>query len=266
LSRALNEQEEHSFDVARAWYGLGMIQLWQGEFAEGTSSVEKSMALWQELGEQKELAHALIDLGRLNNAYGDHEKGMSFSEKGLKIAEEIADPKLICRSKECLCFGYVTQFLPDIAEPMAEETLKKALGLNMPWEIMMTKHYYADCALERNESEEAERRYSEALKAALDYGDMWEAAAEMQGMAMGNAGQGRYRKALRLNGAAVKKFEELGALEIQTGIKFWHILVERNIGRAKKELGEKAAAEFENEGRQMGFERAVEYALDFDKD
>jgi non-specific serine/threonine protein kinase len=264
LSRALNEQEEHSFDVARAWYGLGMIQLWQGEFAEGTSSVEKSMALWQELGEQKELVYALIDLGRLSSAYGDHERGMSFLEKGLKIAEGLADPKLICRSKEGLCFGYVTQFRPDIAEPMAKQTMAEAMKLNMPREAMMTKHYYADCALERDEFIEAEKRYSVALKAAMDFGDTWEAAAEMQGMAMGIAGQGRYSKALRLSEASDKKREELGASV--KGIKFWRILVEKNIGRAKKELGEKASAELEKEGRQMGFEKAVEYALDFEKD
>ena len=140
------------------------------------------------------------------------------------------------------------------------------MELNMPREIMMTRHYYADCALERDEFEEAERRYSEALKTALDYGDMWEAAAEMSGMSMGIAGQGRYVKALRLNGAAINKFEELGAIEALTAIKFWHILMEKNIGRAKNELGEKVAAELDNEGRRMGFEKAVEYALDFDKD
>jgi len=69
-----------------------------------------------------------------------------------------------------------------------------------------------------------------------------------------------------LNGAAINKFEELGAIEALTAIKFWHILMEKNIGRAKNELGEKAAAEAEKEGRQMGFERAADYALDFDKD
>jgi len=86
----------------------------------------------------------------------------------------------------------------------------------------------------------------------------------MQGMAMGIAGQGRYSKALRLSEAADKKFEDLKASV--EGIKFWQILKERHIGRARKELGENTAAELEKEGRQMGFEKAVEYALDFDKD
>jgi predicted ATPase/tRNA A-37 threonylcarbamoyl transferase component Bud32 len=264
LSTALAKQQERSFAVARAWYALGMIQLWRGEIEEGTSSVEKSMILWQELGEQRELAHAFIDLGRLISGFVDHEKGMSLSEQGLKIAEGLADAKLICRSKESLCFGYVCKFRPDLAEPMAKQTLAEAMKLNMPREVMMTRHYYADCALERDEFIEAEKRYSEALKAAMEYGDIWEAAAEMQGMAMGIAGQGRYRKAIRLSEAADKKLEELGASVKE--IKFWQILMEKNIGRAKKELGEIAAAELEEEGRQMGFEKAVEYALDFAKD
>ena len=264
LSCALSKQEERGFAVARALFGLGTIQLWKKEFSEGSRTIGKSITIWQELGEQKELTHALIDLGRFSIAIGDHENGMRFSEKSLKTAEELADPKLICRSKESLCLWYVSKFQPDKAEPLAKKAMAKAMELNMPREIMMTRHYYADCALERDESEEAERRYSEALKAALDYGDMWEAAADMQGMAMGIAGQGRYKKALRLNGAALAKCDELGG--VLGGLHFWDVLMERNIGRTRKEMDEKAAEAAENEGRQMGFERAVDYALDFDKD
>ncbi len=264
LSRALSKQEEHSFAVARALFAHGIIQSWQRKFSEGLSAVEKSIQIWHELDEQKELVHVLVDVGMLKNALGDHENGMKDSEESVRIAEKLGDPRLICRSKTHLSFGYVTQFQHEKAEPLAKECIEQALKLGMPREIMDARHYYSDCALERDESEEAERRYSEALRAALDYGDMWEAAAEMQGMAMGIAGQGRYKKALRLNGAALREWEELG-VTIPT-IKFWDILMERNIGRAKKELGEKAADELENEGRQMEFERAVEYALDFEKD
>ena len=264
LSTALSEQEEHSFYVARALFPLGMIQAWQANFSRGLGNIEKSIQIWRGLGEQKELVYALVEVGMVKNAIGDHENGMKCAEESLKISQELADSRLICRSKTHLAFGHVTQFQHEKAEPLARECIEQALKLEMPREIMDARHYFADCALERDESEEVERRYSEALKAALGYGDMWEAAAEMQGMAMGIAGQGRYEKALRLNGAALKKWEDIGAT-IPT-IKFWDILMERNLGRAKKELGEKAAAEFENEGREMDFDKAVEYALDFDKD
>jgi non-specific serine/threonine protein kinase len=264
LGLALNKQEEHSFDVARALFALGIIQSWQNNFSEGLSSIEKSIEIWRELDEHKELIYVLVDVGILKHVLGDHENGMKCGAESLEISQRLENPRLICRSKTHLAFGYVSQFQYEKAESLAKECIALAIELKMPREIMDAKHYYADCALEKDESEEAERRYSEALKAALDYGDMWEAAGEMQGMAMGIAGQGRYKKALRLNGAALKKWEDIGAT-IPT-IKFWDILMERNLGRAKKELGEKAAAEFENEGRQMDFDKAVEYALDFDKD
>ena len=264
LSRALNKQEERNFAVSRALFALGMIQSWQRKFSEGLGAVEKSIQIWRELDEQQELVYVLTDVGMLKNALNDHENGMKDSEESVRIAEKLGDPKLICRSKTHFAFGYVTQFQHEKAEPLAKKCMAQAIELKMPREIMHAKHYYADCALERDESKEAEKRYSEALIAALDYGDMWEAAAEMQGMAMGIAGQGGYKKALRLNGAALRKWEEIGAT-IPT-IKFWDILMERNIGRARKELGEKAADVAESEGRQMGFERAVDYALDFSKD
>ncbi|UCE41173.1 MAG: protein kinase [Candidatus Aminicenantes bacterium] len=264
LSLALNKQKKHSFGVARALFALGLIQSWQRKFSEGLGAIEKSIQIWRELDEQQELVHVLSDVGVLKNALNDHEKGMKASEESVRIAEKLDDPKLICRSKTHLCFGFITQFQHEKAEPLVKKCMAQAVELKMPREIMDTKHYYGDCALERDESKEAERRYSDALKAALDYGDMWEAAAEMQGMAMGIAGQGRYKKALRLNGSALKKWEDIGAT-VPT-VRFWDILMEKNIGRAKKELGEKAATEFENQGRHMDFDKAVAYALDFDKD
>jgi non-specific serine/threonine protein kinase len=264
LVLALNALDERSDDVARALFALGTIQSWQRKFSEGLGAVEKSIQIWRELDKQRELVHVLSDVGMLKNALNDHENGMIDSEESVSIAEKLGDPKLICRSKTHLCFGYIAQFQHEKAEPLIKKCMAQALELKMPREIMDTKHYYGDCALERNESEEAEKRYSEALKAALEYGDMWEAAAEMQGMAMGIAGQGRYIKALRLNGVALQKWEDLGAT-VPT-IKFWDILMERNIGRAKNEMGENAAAELENEGRRMDFEKAVEYALNIDID
>jgi len=42
--------------------------------------------------------------------------------------------------------------------------------------------------------------------------------------------------------------------------------IEEYIGGARKAVGVKAAAKYEQDGRRMGFEAAVEYALDFERD
>lgn len=184
---------------------MGTIQLWRIGFETGLGGIEKSIAIWRELESWKELTDALVEYGVFKIAAGDHKGGMESLEEGLRLAQKLDDPKLICRSQTQLCFGLVTQFQPDKAEPLAKECIEQALKLGMPREITDARHFYADCALEKDAFEEAEKRYSEALKAALDYGDIWQSAAEMQGMAMGIAGQGRHIKALRLNGAVLAK-------------------------------------------------------------
>ena len=47
---------------------------------------------------------------------------------------------------------------------------------------------------------------------------------------------------------------------------FWDDFIDTYIAGAKKEVGEELAKKYEEEGIAMGFEKAVEYALDFEKD
>ena len=49
-------------------------------------------------------------------------------------------------------------------------------------------------------------------------------------------------------------------------IKFWLDWFEEYVNGARRAVGEEKAAQYEQEGRQLGFDKAVEYALDFEKD
>jgi len=71
-------------------------------------------------------------------------------------------------------------------------------------------------------------------------------------------------KALRLQGADYAKRDELGASMLE--VKFWMDWIEEYVNGARRAVGEKEAVLCEQEGRLMGFEKAVEYALDFEKD
>jgi hypothetical protein len=78
------------------------------------------------------------------------------------------------------------------------------------------------------------------------------------------SGQGRYKKALGILGAVYAKWDEFG-LSLPH-VKFWMDWFEEYVNGARKAVGEEKAAQHEQEGRQMGFENAVDYALDFEKD
>ena len=48
--------------------------------------------------------------------------------------------------------------------------------------------------------------------------------------------------------------------------EFWDEFIDTYIEGAKKQVGAELTRKYEEEGKNMVFEAAVEYALDFDKD
>ena len=109
------------------------------------------------------------------------------------------------------------------------------------------------------------KRYGFALETALKYGNTLDATFELQGIAFSVSGQSRWTKSIRLDSAASEKATILGG-KLYGIIKFYDDLIDTYIGRAREELGEERTRKYEQEGRSMVFEAAVEYALDFDKD
>ncbi len=65
-------------------------------------------------------------------------------------------------------------------------------------------------------------------------------------------------------GEAVAKFEEIGAELVS--VDFWITCINRTVGKSMEILGPEKSQALDLEGRQMGIERAIEYAFDIDKD
>jgi hypothetical protein len=118
-------------------------------------------------------------------------------------------------------------------------------------------HFLADCALIRGDPEEAERRYRQSLAAAVPLGDLIETSFEVQGVAMAAAGNGDPERALRLAGSVEALWQSLGTW---ISVAFWDILLERYLGPAREQLGERADAAWA-EGRALAFDDAVALAL-----
>ena len=116
----------------------------------------------------------------------------------------------------------------------------------------------------RKDYDEAEKRYSVGIRGYLEKGQLLASLVELTGMIFALSGQRRYMKALRILGVVYAKWDEFGLSLHQ--VKFWMDWFEEYVNGARKAVGEDKAAQYEQEGRQMGFEKAVEYALDFDKD
>ncbi|NQU85099.1 MAG: hypothetical protein HQ541_05000 [Mariniphaga sp.] len=68
-----------------------------------------------------------------------------------------------------------------------------------------------------------------------------------------------------MNAAAVANFKSIG-VEIYGIWPLWDDFIDTYINEAWKAVGEELAKKYEAEGIAMGYDRALEYALDFKKD
>ena len=100
-------------------------------------------------------------------------------------------------------------------------------------------HFLADCSLIRGDCAEAEERYRESLRAALELGDVIEASAEVQGVAMAKAGQGDSARALELAASVEALWRSLGT---DLHVAFWEKLLGHYLGDARTALGTDAEA------------------------
>ena len=182
-------------------------------------------------------------------------------EDCLESYRKLGSAKLITRGR--IAVGQMLVALGDVGrtEPLARETLVEGRAQGEPKFVHFSLHYLGDCALWRGEACKAVQIYGESLRAALDYGNEMEAATEMQGIAMGLAGSGREEEALRLYGASCARCLELQTTALDE-IAFWVELRSRYIPPARERLGAAAAERVEEEGRTIGWERAVAYAFE----
>jgi hypothetical protein len=180
-------------------------------------------------------------------------------EESLRIAQAVGDRALTARARIGLLQMLVALGELDAVEPMAREALADAERQRDLRSAHFAHHFLADCPLIRGDAAEAAPRYQRALELAVALGDRSETAIEIQGVAMAAAGMALPERALMLGGAAAAEFDRLG-LDL-SGIRFWNALIERYFAVARSALGERAASDAWQAGRQMAFESAVGEAL-----
>ncbi len=256
LSDALRASGSRGHERARALTALGALTARHGDVASGRIQLEEAIALWHELGDRDELASALDALGwPLIYDAGDDAGALAAFEQSLELRRELGDSAGETRALVGVCQVLVALGDVDRAEPLSRELLERA-G-DDPRTEHFGYHFLADCALIRGDTVEAEKRYRQSLRAALPLGDVIETSFEVQGVAMAVSGNGDPERGLRLAASVEALWESFG---IAISIPFWDALLERYLGPAREELGERAG-EILAEGRALPFDDAVELAL-----
>jgi predicted ATPase/class 3 adenylate cyclase len=256
LTDALERTSGGAPPRVRALAASGALVARCGDATEGRAQLEDAVERWRELGDRSELAAALASVGwLLIYDAGDDRASLHAFEESLALRRELGDT-----DGEKLSLAGVAQLHVALGEvDRAEEESRELLGIadGEPRTEHFAYHFLADCALLRGDTEEAETRYRQSLRAAIPLGDVIETSFEVQGVAMAAAANGDPRRALRLCASVEALWDSLGT---SMSVAFWDGLLDRYIGAAREELGDEADAVW-GEGRELAFDDAVELAL-----
>src|SRR5215212_3807819 len=182
---------------------------------------EEVIAVCREMGYTYRLPDSLLSLGYTFMLEGDYERGAALNEEAVAICRE---------------HGY-------------RQKLNYALD-NLGWAELL-----------RGDYEEAKPFYEESHVVSRELGDRSIASESLEGMACIAGAQGEALKAGRQFGAAEglkETLREAVALQHSPEEEAWR---EPYLATARSQLGEAAWEEALAQGRAMGLEEAIEYAL-----
>jgi len=265
LEKALASGPEETEAYARNLYGLGYLDFYFRDIETVIKLLKESLSLWYRFKNPFEEALVMSILSMSYQQLKDFKESLKYSKHSLDLAREVGKPGLINNALIYLCIAMVHSRQFTEALPFVEELLATSEKLNHSFGISAAQHLQSDCTLGLKNFIEAEKSYGLATQTATKHGIVFNSYADLQGIAFALSGQGRWVKSLRINAIAVHMFKSIG-VEIVGIWPLWDEFYETYIGRARKEVGEELAQKYEEEGRVMGFDAALEYALDFSSD
>jgi len=265
LEKAVSADKEKSESYARVLAELGRIQWYGGDHPRAVKIMKESLAIWRKYKNLKEQAIVLSLLGRHASATDDHETRLKYNEESMQLAKKVGIPGLANNCLADFCQSLICLQRFEQAQPFVEELVVTSEKLEQPWEIILSHHFRGDCALGTEDFLKAEKEYGHAVVSAQKFGNTAYIAIDLQGVAFSLSGQSKWAKSIRLEGAARKIYDQIGMV-VEGIAEFWDVFIDTYIDTAKKEVGEELTRKYMEEGRAMETEKAVEYALDFDKD
>jgi len=281
----------HSAARARALCGAAHVLRLQGDPVTAQSWMHEAIAIWRELGDEREIAFALEGIGYAQFLAGEDEQAKVTFEECLRLQEAGGDPIAINRAKVGLAQVLVALSEVEAARPMAVEIVRFSEAHNDKTCEHFGWHFLADCALIEGKCTESLELYKRSLLVAQELGDQIETSFEVQGVAMSLAGLGVAKLAdmgvPTSKGLGVATSAGLGAAKSRPGItqatqgvllaeaakaewdrigadihiRFWDNLLDRYIGAARKALPEPTLTDTINKGRSLSFNSAVTLAL-----
>jgi predicted ATPase len=250
-------------DQEWAWaFGYALVNVgaslgFAGNREAAKEAIDEGMSALRRAGNKWTLSLALFDQAMAASATGDYAEARAQLEECRQLCREVGNEFVLARASNTL--GDILRILGDYSG--AKAPYEEALGLyrkfNDRHDIPATIHNLGYVALAERDIDRARALFVEALNLQNSRRSAPGISECLNGLAGVAGAEGRAERAARLFGAAE-------ALREASGHTMWpaeRADYERNLATTRIQLDEEAWQKVWQEGRVMGMEQAVEYAL-----
>jgi predicted ATPase/DNA-binding SARP family transcriptional activator len=246
---------------AQALLSKGFISCWLGDFTSARPSLEKSLKLFEDMGDDSGVAFSLHGLGFTANGLGEPAEAGLLLEECLNLARKIEDGWLVSFALHFIAIG--TSFRGDyeLARSQFEEHIKLTeKGTGNAQGVAFSLFHLGRIARLQRDYVSAYAHHSEGMQLFWQLGDKRGLGYSLFGFAcLAQAKEEPYRAAL-LFGVVDSIREDLGSL--------LEVILQDEFEQAKSATLDAIGADDFNsawsKGYDMGLEQAFQYALSKD--
>jgi predicted ATPase/class 3 adenylate cyclase len=241
----------------KALIGAGGLAYWQNDYPATERFYSEALEIARELEDPRPIAEALFNLSFLDRIRGDVEEGMAKLRRVLEIARSNGDRQLAADSLFLLGNHELQEGSPEDGLPMVEEGLGiyRELGnLFATADSLSGLGSYYRTLGDRDAATAAQR---EALEIFVEVGNPTGIAMVLEEMAMIETMEGQHERALRLAGAADALKDQIGG-----GAPAELMRSGESLEESRRNLDPETAERAWDEGREMGTDKAIAYALE----
>jgi non-specific serine/threonine protein kinase len=258
------EHATHAF--ATVLHGAGALACQQEDLGTAGTLLERSVALWRTLGDDREVASSLVWLGRVPLGQGNHAVARALFEESLRLFREADDARGVARSLNNL--GEVARDEGDYdrAAALYADSLELGRATEHQGIVAISLHNLGQVALHREDYRQAGALLQESLGLFQELGDKRAIGACLAGLATvslgassqeGEGGAESVARAARLLGAARTLLEAIGAPLPPVD----RAAYERCVAVVRARLGEERFVAAWGEGQALTVAEAVSEAL-----
>ena len=268
LERALEVGAEPPLAAAKAIHVSGGLAWAQGDRAAARSLLGEAVARFKVLDvdawPSPEIADAWLStalttysLELLN--HGEIEEALAAATEGVAISRRNGEGFGLSRDLTILGMARMTAGDFEGAKPPLEEGAALCRRFGDNWLLSVPLGNLAMIALRDGDHERAQSLAEESVRAMRGLNDKWLLANSLAYLAIVLSARGSVRRAAVLFGASETLREVVGQEEVYA---HYRPAYDQGLGTARKALGEKEFAAAWAEGREMGAEEAISYALE----